>query len=207
MKNFSILREDWLEADTQAYFSVEYRGFRHPNNPNYINVLKNDRHDYNENQIIYAKKKLAEVLKTDLPLIFDDIGLKSLIVCIVPRAKKEEYYSKTQLGFSETIKDVLKDFPKLKDGTEYIKRVENTKTTHLRDFVSRYSWEPEPYKGISKDTCEFSDKIKGKDILLIDDVYTKGVNIDEDMIEALFQSGAKSVTFYAIAYTVSRYRR
>jgi predicted amidophosphoribosyltransferase len=45
----------------------------------------------------------------------------------------------------------------------------------------------------------------GKDILLIDDIYTKTVNIDEDAIQALLSKGAKSVSFYAIGFTVSKY--
>jgi hypothetical protein len=37
---------------------------------------------------------------------------------------------------------------------------------------------------------------------LIDDVYTRTVNIDEDMVQALLSSGANSVTFYAIGKTI-----
>ena len=44
----------------------------------------------------------------------------------------------------------------------------------------------------------------GKDILLIDDIYTKTVNIDEDAIQALLDNGARSVFFYAIGKTVSK---
>lgn len=44
---------------------------------------------------------------------------------------------------------------------------------------------------------------KDKDILLIDDIYTKTINIDEDAIQALIESGAKSVTFYAVGRTRS----
>ena len=40
--------------------------------------------------------------------------------------------------------------------------------------------------------------IKGKNILLIDDLYTKSININEDMIQALLDNGAKSVIFYSI---------
>ena len=51
-------------------------------------------------------------------------------------------------------------------------------------------------------TCRISDEVIGKDILLIDDLYTKTVNIDEDVIQALLDSGAKSVFFFAIGRTV-----
>ena len=60
----------------------------------------------------------------------------------------------------------------------------------------------EPYPGISSDTCTFSRNINSSDILLIDDIYTRTVNIDEDMIQSLFDCGANSVSFYAIGNTV-----
>jgi len=40
--------------------------------------------------------------------------------------------------------------------------------------------------------------------LLIDDIYTKSINIDEDAIQALIDKGAKSIVFYAIGKTLSR---
>ncbi len=61
-----------------------------------------------------------------------------------------------------------------------------------------------PYPGITKDTCIISENIRGKDILLIDDLYTKTINIDEDAIQALLDYGAKSVVFYAVGKTVTK---
>jgi len=55
-----------------------------------------------------------------------------------------------------------------------------------------------PYAGITQKTCTLNKNIKDKDILLIDDIYTADVNIDEDAIQALMDKGAKSVTFYAV---------
>ena len=39
-----------------------------------------------------------------------------------------------------------------------------------------------PYIGITKDTCTISEKVKGKHILLIDDIYTKNptLNFESD---------------------------
>lgn len=54
------------------------------------------------------------------------------------------------------------------------------------------------FPGITKATCHISPHVKDQDVLLIDDIYTPGVNIDEDAIQALLDAGAKSVTFYAI---------
>ena len=54
-------------------------------------------------------------------------------------------------------------------------------------------------------TCDISPEVKGRNILLIDDIYTKTVNIDEDVIQTLLTKGANSVTFYAIGQTVGNY--
>lgn len=59
-----------------------------------------------------------------------------------------------------------------------------------------------PYPGITKETCTISDKIKNKDILLIDDLYTAKVNIDEDAIQTLLDKGANSVIFYSLGKTI-----
>lgn len=62
-----------------------------------------------------------------------------------------------------------------------------------------------PYPGITRETCYIDkEKIKNKTIILIDDIYTKTVNIDEDCIQALLDAGAKDVIFYAIARTQLR---
>ena len=59
-----------------------------------------------------------------------------------------------------------------------------------------------PYPGISLDTCTFSNNVNGRDILLIDDIYTRTVNIDEDMLQTLINLGANSISFYAIGKTI-----
>lgn len=78
----------------------------------------------------------------------------------------------------------------------------NTRTTHLNRNGQGGDGNL-PYPGITKDTCSISNQVIGKDILLIDDLYTKGVNIDEDAIQALLDKGANSVIFYSIGKTVS----
>ena len=61
-----------------------------------------------------------------------------------------------------------------------------------------------PYVGITNDTCDISDAVIGKVVLLIDDLYTKSVNIDEDCIQALLDKGAKEVVFYSVGRTIRR---
>jgi predicted amidophosphoribosyltransferase len=47
--------------------------------------------------------------------------------------------------------------------------------------------------------------VRGEHIILVDDIYTPGVNIDEDAIQALYNCGAAHVTFYAVAKTPAVY--
>ncbi len=58
------------------------------------------------------------------------------------------------------------------------------------DFINRLK--NMPYKGITKDTCEINKSlIFGKDIVLVDDIYTEGVFVAEDCIQTLFDFGVK----------------
>lgn len=45
------------------------------------------------------------------------------------------------------------------------------------------------------------NKIKDKNIILVDDIYTPNVNVAEDCIQTLFDLGAKDVILYVIAKT------
>ncbi len=89
------------------------------------------------------------------------------------------------------------------DGTDYIKRIRETRTTHF----SKSDGGLDPYPGITKDTCDiFEEGIKGRNVLLVDDIYThhhgnKFVGVDEDCLQALLDCGAKRVEFYALAKT------
>ena len=111
--------------------------------------------------------------------------------------KKQLYFS---LGVSEAL-NVLKC---AENGSYVIKRIKNTTTTHLIN-TSAENDGARPYPGITKDTCSFNiDRIIGRDIILIDDIYTSGVNVDEDCIQALFDLGAKRIVFYSIGGKLKR---
>ena len=199
MKKFTLRSNSCLEQSTQGFFSVDYVGYQHPRNPDFLNMLKNDFGEKGLFVLQKAKESLEKTATRDLKKIIQRYHRKPTI-CVVPRSKKLTHYSVKQLGFLDTIKRMIGTM-NCEDGTDYIRRIKDTKTTHLSrsDYAGGGSM---PYCGIAKDTCAFSSDIKGKDILLIDDIYTKTVNIDEDMIQALLDNGAKSVAFYAVAYTV-----
>lgn len=147
--------------------------------------------------------QFSKILQQDLPQILQLTKKSNLTVCVIPRSKAESHYRKDQLLFREIISLVVDKLANFDNGTKYIIRHTNTRTTHL-DRKGEGGDGNLPYPGITKDTCTISENVESKDILLIDDLYTKTVNIDEDAIQALLDKGANSVTFYSIGKTVSR---
>ena len=139
----------------------------------------------------------------DLPKIFQTLKLYAITVCVVPRAKADNSYRSNQLLFKSVVQSVVNELNGFDDGTAYIYRHTNTRTTHLRRPIEGYVNDGQsPHPGITTNTCNISHNVKGRDILLIDDIYTRTVNIDEDAIQALLNKNAKSVTFYAVGRTV-----
>jgi hypothetical protein len=205
MTPFTIERNRFLKQNIQGFYHTDFGGVDLPNNPNYLYKLKNDpHHNWADFRIQEAQQQLLSVLLIDLPEVSGQVNRNPLIVCVVPRAKADNTYRPNQLLFKATVRSAVNQLGNnFIDGTNFIVRRTNTKTTHLRKPMEGFVNDgPEPYPGISLDTCTFSTKINSKDILLIDDIYTRTVNIDEDMIQSLLNHGANSVSFYAIGNTV-----
>lgn len=206
MNQFQIAKNRYLSRPVKAFYHVPYTGMGKKGNPDFLNDLKNTYGNYSEDKLRRAGEELQGTLREDLPQIFQLLGFDSLVVCVVPRAKAEnEYYPNQQL-FRKTVQMVIQRMRGFVDGTDYIRRHTNTKTTHLPNSTPNYTNDGrDPYPGITEETCEISPHVKCKDILLIDDIYTPGVNIDEDAINALFNVGAGTVTFYAVSRVVREY--
>lgn len=197
MYRFVIPPNRYLNRDVQAFYHTNYVGYRKPGNPDYINTLKNTYTNFQKSILDNAAQRLRRVLLDDLPQI---VRSTPLTVCVVPRAKAD--HKPSQLLFKSTVRNVVNQLNNFIDGTDYIVRHTNTKTTHLPASTPNYNNDgAEPYPGITVETCDISTNVRGKNILLIDDVYTRGVNIDEDAIQSLLDRGAHSVIFYAVAYT------
>ena len=163
--------------------------------------LKNDSgcKDSHKRYLSTAYKRLKIILQRDLPKIKEKISVDSLAVCVVPRAREGFVYNEDQLLFRKAVSDIVDKIGKgFVNGTKYLVRHTTTQTTHLKDNAG-----PSPYIGITKDTCYISDNIIDRDILLIDDIYTKTANVDEDAIQVLLDKGARSVHFYAVGKTYS----
>lgn len=199
MNNFTIRRNNFLNRDVEAYYHTEYYKMGEPRNPDYVNHLKNQFGKNSQEILQKSYNELYNVLGDDFyklkTMLPDDC-----IVCTVPRAKAEKEYTQNQLLFKKAVSCVARQV--FIDGTHYIKRVCNTATTHLKNYDG-YNQPNErmPYRGITNDTCVISGEVRGKTILLVDDIYTKSVNIDEDCIQALYDKGAERVVFYAIGKT------
>ena len=198
MYRFVIQSNSYLSRDVEAFYHTDYIGHKKPGNPDYINMLKNTYNDRPESILDNAVQELRKVLLDDLPQI---LRLTPLTVCVVPRAKTN--YQPDQLLFKSTVRDVVNQLNNFFiDGIDYIVRHTNTKTTHLPPNTPNYNNDgAAPYPGITVETCNISSNVRDKDILLIDDIYTRNVNIDEDAIQALLDEGARSVTFYAVGCT------
>jgi len=206
INSFQMEKNDFLHSDIDGFFHTDFYGANHPNNPNFLYKLKNDpHHNWTTHDLASAASDFRRVILSDLPQILRQVAPSILTVCIVPRAKAEAVYRPDQLLFKSTLKDSVRSLPGFQDGVNFIVRHTNTRTTHLRKPVQDFENDGRmPYAGIAIDTCDFSHQISGRDILLVDDVYTKTVNIDEDMVQALFKNGAKSVVFYAVGKTARR---
>lgn len=200
MNNFTINANEFLNQSVQGYYKRDYTGYGNTGNPDFINHLKNTFNNTHSEILKNSMSELINILKVDLIDIRNTHSSKELTVCVVPRAKSESFYSANQRLFRAVVNLLVDRIPNMNNGTLYISRIEDTRTTHLNN--SGYGGEgPMPYIGITSDTCSISNNVQGKDILLIDDIYTYGVNIDEDVIQALFDKGARSVIFYAVAKT------
>jgi hypothetical protein len=203
MQQFTIQPNQFLNRSIQAFYHQDYTTFGAPNNPDFINHLKNQ---FGSTSVDVLQKSVDEfrgILKEDLLQIKNLCGKTNLTVCVIPRAKAENSYSQNQKLFKKIISVVVDELWGFSNGTTYIIRHTNTRTTHMDR--SGYGGDGAlPYTGITAATCNISNDVRGKDILLIDDIYTKTINIDEDAIQALLNKDAKSVVFYAVGRTVSR---
>ena len=201
MYKFLIQSNSYLSRDVEAFYHTNYVGYKKPGNPDYINTLKNTYNSYPESMLDNAVQELRRVLLDDLDNLLQILQLTPLTVCVVPRAKTN--YQPNQLLFKSTVRDVVNQLNSFFiNGIDYIVRHTKTKTTHLPAHTPDYNNEgAAPYPGITVETCNISGNVRDKDILLIDDVYTRNVNIDEDAIQALLDKGARSVTFYAVGCT------
>ncbi len=207
MRSFTIVSNAYLSQDTPAYFHSDYRG-----GGNYkirgtiehaIFTLKGERFGVADRDYADATDEIERILVEDIRLIAQAHNDKRFTVCVIPRSKVLPIHSVKRV-FQRVIRRAVQQIEMVADGVYYITRIKDTYTTHKSSFDGGGNG-PKPYPGITLDTCTIADDVAGRDILLIDDIYTRTVNIDEDAIQALLNRGAKSVVFYSIGCTISRF--
>ena len=200
-----IGKDKFLGRDVDLYFHAHYYGFSSAKNSiKYVNYLKNDCRTYDD-RIAACEVKAAMVLGADLSELVNLYG--PLTVCGIPRSKREDSYPSEKMGLKRAIRKAIAMNPLLLDGMDYIVRHTNTLCTH-RSYWGHGGDGEGPRPGLLRDTCHLSNEISGKNIVLVDDIYTAGVGIDEDGVQALFDAGAKSVIMYTFGCTASRgYRK
>lgn len=218
LEEYTIYANEYLKKDTKAYYTLDYYGGEYSEDTKFILVLKNMFDNYNVSALNNARDKAETILKQALSEIMKKEKLIICTVVAIPRAKAYNTYLPQQLYLIDAISNAAQSFNNVIDGTTYIRRHINTKTTHIRSRdigrttaqgkipnVKNANDGPEPYPGITKDTCKINTSyIKGQTVILVDDIYTKTCNVDEDCIQALYDAGAKEVIFYSFAKTARR---
>lgn len=207
MRNKLIIKKnEYLKRDTTMYYHQLYRGYKKPGNPDFLNILKNTFNEEQYENLLVASFNVISILLDDLPDIIAEINLSNCMVVCVPRSKALNSYFDYQLMFYKAVKFTVSNISEITDGADCIVRHTDTLTTHLGKATMmgkiKDNFGNRPYPGITKDTCKINkNRIVNQNIILIDDIYTKTVNIDEDCIQALLDNGAKNVIFYSIGYT------
>lgn len=197
MKKFIIPQNKYLDRDIIGYYNCDYIGYRQNGNPDFINRLKNMSKQLDEMDLVDDFIEVASRFTKDCEEILKNHNIS--VVCVVPRSKMDSSYAQNQRLFRKAISCATNSLH-LTNGVEIIKRVKNSKTTHNWRLEKNYG--KMPYPGITKDTCQINkSSIADKVVLLVDDIYTKGVNVAEDCIQTLFELGAKDVILYVIAKT------
>lgn len=199
MKAYTIKQNKYLDRDVKGYYNCDYIGYQKPGNPDFINHLKNMSRQKSETDLVEDFVVAADKLTNDLKTLAKDKEMSNMSVCTIPRAKTDSNYLQSQLMFRKAVSSSVDNIG-LKNGTNAIKRVRNTKTTHNWRLENNFG--DDPYKGITKDTCVIDKNfVEGKDVILVDDIDTKDVNVAEDCIQTLFDFGAKDVILYTVAKT------
>ena len=199
---YTIKTNNYLKSEVKGYYHQFYVGHLKPGNPDFLNTLKNQFNTGNLQELILARDIVIDILIEDIPRIISEEQINDCTLVCVPRAKSYKSYTVNQLLFKEAIGLSTTKLKNVKDGSDFIRRIINTFTTHLRYATHIENDGKKPYPGITKDTCSIQyDQIQNQNIILIDDIYTANVNIDEDCIQWLIDCGARKVIFYSIGLT------
>ena len=207
LQHYNLDQNNFLHKEIEAFYSCKYIKLNADNANSFsgmvsddIRTLKNTFNEEIDNIMLYAKDSIRIIATTDIKAIINEKNIANPVVVCVPRSKAS--FSSQQLLFQKAISEAAKNIGAV-DGSRYIKRISDTKTTHLiRTKQGDIGGDGDmPYPGITKKTCRLCGSVRGRNIILVDDIYTKTINIDEDCCQFLLDNGANSVILYTICKT------
>lgn len=207
LSKYIIESNNFLDRQVVAFYDCSYMkldsgvsGFS-TRVSNAIRTLKNNFNNESENELSLAKNYIRAIATTDLKQIIEQERIENPVIVCVPRSKAD--FSDKQLFFRKAISEAAGNIMAM-NGVEFIKRFKNTKTTHLVNTIrGDMSGDGDmPYPGITDDTCRLVGTVSGQNIILVDDIYTKTINVDEDCCQFLLNNGAKSVILYTVCKTM-----
>lgn len=212
MKKFIVQINNFLKSGPiSAYYHEEYNAEmgKMSNYNGYIHVLNNTYNEKPLEELSAATSELLRILCSDINRVIQEENLsKDVLIIGIPRAQSEESYNDKQLLFRSTIEKASNKLGLICENNSVI-RIKDTKTTHIKKGNVLINGKlnsslVSPYPGLAKDSCYFNEEIlKGKDVILIDDAYTKNANIAEDFIQSLKDLGSNRVIFYCCWYTIN----
>ena len=205
----------FLGGRIQAYSHGPYYPKRLNKGDRLSELILKVKNSFEEESLASARQAAGEIasfVANDLGQIADangPFGGDRPIVVAVPRSKPDFYWKECQLQFREAISTGVKECPLwvagkqekwLFDGTHYLTRIQPTMTTHLRK-TNRPNEGRAPYPGITRDTCRLEESVAGYPVILVDDIYTSDVGIDEDCAQYLLDMGVTKVVLYTLGKT------
>lgn len=210
--SFRVDSNEYLSKQIDAYAHGLYIPYR-SSYSGYLTRLILDLKGSPTCDIDTVKTNAATIIQNDLDGIITNLkkyqNFRPTIVAMA-RSKPDCFWKEYELQFRPSIAMALSNSKIVKgskekwmlDGINFIKRKKETQTTHLGRSGRLRNNGSAPYPGITKDTCVLCGDVRGKYVILIDDIYTPGVCVDEDCIQYLYDNGARDVILYVLGLTI-----
>lgn len=212
--SFRINSNEYLDKQVNAYAHGLYIPYRSTYSGDLTDLILNLKGRATCN-IDAVKTEAANIIQKDLDIIITSLEKYQKhrpIVVAMARSKPDNFWPDYALQFRPAISRALSnsrvgveksDGRWMLDGVQFLQRVKETQTTHLARSTKVRNNGPAPYRGITKDTCVLNGDVHDKYIILVDDIYTTGVCVDEDCIQYLYDNGAQDVLLYVLGITVT----
>ncbi len=204
----TIGKNSYLKRDIDHYWRYRYLSASNGTNTpdgqisEDIRNLKNQFHTTGSGQLQISSQRIKNEISEGLDFLIQQLAVVSgqWVVVAVPRSKAN--FGEDQLYLIKAISNAASRHG-LENGARFILREKDTKTTHLMNTVrgDMNKTGDAPYPGITKKTCSLHGDVSGKNVILIDDIYTQAVNVDEDCAQFLFDNGARNVVLYTLCKT------